>query len=154
MKPRLRGILLLVVVLAIAYGLRSLLDRPRGVQGPDRPAPIAVSTEGDAAILAAFSDRRSGLLVESAGRVDRILPDDNEGSRHQRFILRLESDHTLLISHNIDIAKRLPLEAGDLVSFRGQYEWNDRGGVIHWTHHDPQGRHPGGWLRHEGRRYE
>ena len=29
----------------------------------------------------------------------------------------------------------------------------ERGGVLHWTHHDPDGRRPGGWLEHEGRRY-
>ncbi|WP_442957776.1 DUF3465 domain-containing protein [Polaromonas sp.] len=26
-----------------------------------------------------------------------------------------------------------------------------RAGVIHWTHHDPGGRHVVGWLRHGGR---
>jgi hypothetical protein len=45
------------------------------------------------------------------------------------------------------------LERGDEVRFRGQYEWNERGGVIHWTHHDPDGRRPGGWLRHDGATY-
>jgi hypothetical protein len=39
------------------------------------------------------------------------------------------------------------------VSFSGQYEWNDRGGVVHWTHLDPAGKRPGGWLRHERRVY-
>ena len=101
----------------------------------------------------AFEQRRSGLVVEGSGRVERTLADDNEGSRHQRFILRLASGHTVLVSHNIDLAPRVPLAEGDAIAFRGQYEYNDRGGVVHWTHHDPRGRRPGGWLEHGGRRY-
>ena len=83
----------------------------------------------------------------------RILPDDNVGSRHQRFIVTLESGHTVLLSHNIDLAPRVPLAQGDRVVFRGEYEWNERGGVVHWTHHDPGGRRPGGWIRHRGETY-
>jgi len=61
----------------------------------------------------------------------------------------------VLVSHNIDLAPRIDgLRTGDRVDVRGEYEWNARGGVIHWTHHDPQGRHPGGWLRHRGRLYQ
>lgn len=100
-----------------------------------------------------FDGRRSGIVVEIAGEVERTLADDLEGSRHQRFILRLGSGHTVLVSHNIDLAARVPLAAGDTVELRGQYEWNDRGGVVHWTHHDPGGRRPGGWIRHDGVSY-
>jgi len=36
------------------------------------------------------------------------------------------------------------------VIFNGVYEWNSNGGVIHWTPHDPSGRHEAGWLEHKG----
>jgi hypothetical protein len=36
----------------------------------------------------------------------------------------------------------------------GRYEWNERGGVIHWTHHDPEGSMPGGWIRCQGAVYQ
>jgi hypothetical protein len=93
-------------------------------------------------------------MVEAAGVVTRILSDDRDGGRHQRFVLELASDLTLLVAHNIDLAPRVPLREGDRVDFKGQYEWNPEGGVLHWTHHDPDGQHEPGWLLHGGRRYE
>jgi hypothetical protein len=87
--------------------------------------------------------------------VERVLADDDDGSRHQRFIVRLASGQTLLIAHNIDVAPRVAdLARGDSVAFAGIYEPNDKGGVVHWTHHDPSGRHTGGWVEHKGRRYQ
>ena len=95
-----------------------------------------------------------GRQAQGSGTVIRVLPDDNDGSRHQRFILQLASGRTLLIAHNIDLAPRIDgIREGDKVEFSGEFRTNPQGGVIHWTHHDPQGRHPGGWLRHRGRTY-
>lgn len=88
------------------------------------------------------------------GTVERTLSDDRDGSAHQRFILRLDDGRTLLISHNIDLAPRLEgLQKGERLTVRGVYQWNDRGGVIHWTHHDPEGKQPGGYIERQGRRY-
>ena len=113
------------------------------------------STATEAVLSEAYENRQSDLQVGGSGEVVRILSDDVDGSRHQRFILRLGSGQTLLIAHNIDLAPRVSgLSKGDLVDFYGEYEWNDRGGVIHWTHHDPQGRHVAGWLKHQGRTYQ
>ncbi len=117
--------------------------------------PAGTGASADAAIAQAFEQGSHGRQMSGSGEVIRILPDDNDGSRHQRFILRLASGQTLLVAHNIDLAPRIPrLATGDRVAFYGEYEWNERGGVIHWTHHDPQGRHVGGWLEHGGQRYE
>ena len=113
----------------------------------------AAPRSDDDAIERAFRERRGDLWVNVAGRVVKSLPDDRQGSRHQRFILELATGRTLLVAHNIDLAERVPLREGERVSLRGEYEWNDRGGVVHWTHHDPDGRHRGGWIEHEGERY-
>jgi hypothetical protein len=112
-------------------------------------------TKNNDVLRDAFNQRQSNLQVQGQGTVIRILSDDLDGSRHQRFILRLDSGQTLLIAHNIDLAPRISgLQNGDIVRFYGEYEWNSEGGIIHWTHHDPNGSHVDGWLEHRGQRYQ
>ena len=41
----------------------------------------------------------SARILESSGTVMRVLADDDDGSRHQRFILRLGSGQTVLVAH-------------------------------------------------------
>jgi hypothetical protein len=109
----------------------------------------------DGAITRALESRASGIQLQGQGAVIKVLPDNNDGSRHQRFILKLHSGQTLLVAHNIDLAPRIDsLRVGDSVAFNGEYEWNSKGGVIHWTHHDPNGRHVAGWLKHDSRVYQ
>ncbi|MDX1698141.1 MAG: DUF3465 domain-containing protein [Thiohalobacterales bacterium] len=117
------------------------------------PAPEDTTSAGDV-VQAAYEARRSGVWLETEGRITRMLADDNEGSRHQRFVLDVGDGHTVLVAHNIDLAERVPASQGDTLRLRGMYEWNDRGGVIHWTHHDPEGRFQGGWIRSNGELYK
>ena len=84
----------------------------------------------------------------------RLLSDDNDGSRHQRVILQLKDQSTLLIAHNIELAPRVPIGMGDRIKFRGMYEWNELGGLVHWTHHDPHGVEDGGWIRYRSKIYQ
>ena len=121
---------------------------PGGQDGPSgEPSTNPVSE--------AFLNQRSDVMVEFEGHVTRLLPDDNEGSRHQKFIVSMANKHTVLVSHNIDLAPRIDTIAlGQPIKVSGEYEYNNRGGVVHWTHHDPAGRHPGGWIEYAGRRYQ
>lgn len=113
------------------------------------------ATGTDQVLAAAFEQRQSDVQVQASGRVTRVLADDNDGSRHQRFIVQLASGQTVLVAHNIDLASRVAsLQTGDVVEFYGEYEWNERGGVIHWTHRDPQHGHTDGWIRHNGHTYQ
>jgi hypothetical protein len=109
----------------------------------------------DSQIGRAFKNGTSDVQVEGEGLVTRVLADDLDGSRHQRFIVSLASGQTVLIVHNIDLAPRVDgLQTGDSVRFYGEYVWNEQGGKVHWTHHDPQGKHVAGWLKHNGRTYQ
>ncbi len=103
----------------------------------------------------AYENRQSDVQVSGFGEVVKVLRDDNKGSRHQKMILKIASGLRLLIAHNIDLAPRIDnIREGDTVEFYGEYEWNEKGGVIHWTHHDPGGRHKDGWLKHKGEIYQ
>jgi hypothetical protein len=141
--------LLLIVITFSLYGL-SNNNTSNFLQ-----AYAGQSTTDDRALTKAFENRQSDLQIEGSGRVIKILADDTNGSRHQRFILRLFSGQTLLIAHNIDLAPRISeLTKGDTVRFYGEYEWNSKGGVVHWTHHDPGGHHINGWLKHNSATYQ
>jgi hypothetical protein len=109
----------------------------------------------DSALRQAYQQRKSDLQIHGSGQVERLLPDDNTGDKHQKFIIRLNNRQTILIAHNIDLAPRvINLKVGDSLEFYGEYEWSQQGGVIHWTHHDPKKLHIGGWLIHDGKKYQ
>jgi len=145
-------LLLLAVVLAGGYLYL--------VRQPDR-SPITVwerqadSKDDSDLVGEAFRQGMGDIQVRVHGRVEKLLPDDREGRRHQRFLVRLASGQTLLVAHNLELAPRvkgLNVDAG--VELYGEYAWNNKGGVIHWTHHDPRGSHPEGWIRYQGRLYQ
>jgi len=120
------------------------------------PASKSVTTplQRTLSVQEAQARHLSDVWVEGQGVVVKVLPDDTRGRRHQRFIVRLSNGKTVLIAHNIDLAPRLKgLRPGDTVTFRGEFVDNDKGGLVHWTHRDPSGRHEGGWIKYRGRLY-
>jgi hypothetical protein len=146
-----------VIVGLLLAGVAAYTLLPPGVPVSDnRTSHQQASVQsGVPPLLQAWQGHRSDLQIEGEGQVVKLLEDDLKGSRHQRFILGLPWGQTLLVAHNIDLAPRIPnLKVGDQVAFYGEYEWNQQGGVIHWTHHDPDNRHPHGWLRHGGNVYQ
>jgi hypothetical protein len=117
---------------------------------PESATVRALSTS-DSKLAWAFKNKISEIRVTCTGKVIYKLSDDTSGSRHQRFIIKLESGQTLLIAHNIDLAKRVArLRIGNKVTIRGEYIWNNKGGLMHYTHRDPAGIQPSGWIKHRG----
>lgn len=118
-------------------------------------ASAAKISRTDRILKRAYQLQQSEIHVRFSGRLIAILTDDNDGDRHQRFIVELATGQTLLIAHNIDIAPRVErLRKRSEVTIRGEYIWNSEGGIVHFTHHDPDGDHPGGWIKLKGKKYQ
>lgn len=96
---------------------------------------------------------RNGVPVELPVKVVHLLPDDTDETPHQNFLAETSLGQTLKISHNTKLAPYVPIKKGDFVRVKGDFETNSKGGVVHWTHWDPRGRHIPGWIEHNGKRY-
>jgi len=110
----------------------------------------------NAAIVRDFQSQRSHVEVTAEGTVVRVLSERSGPSgHHEQFLLKLSAgDLTVLVEHNLDIGARVPVAVGDHVIVHGEYVWNAEGGLIHFTHHDPAGKHEGGFIQDNGKRYD
>ncbi len=157
-----------LVLLAVIWALKNYggLGEPAGSESTGREPPEALpktapsggrSPGGDTpvsnALRGAIAGQRSGVWVEGSGTIVHLLPEDRRPPRHQLCLVELANGHTIKISHNVDIAPKVPWRKGEKIDFRGRFEWNAKGGVVHWTHRDPGGRKAGGWLAYDGKRY-
>ena len=116
---------------------------------------LETSSMSAGAIPEAYATHRNVPQVQGSGVVVKLLKDDNKGLQHQKFLLKVSNNITILIAHNIDLAPRInDIYEGDVVQFKGEYIYTPKGGTVHWTHKDPRGNHQAGWLKHNGKTYE
>ena len=127
-------------------------------QAETRQLAVNVAESADVisndAIEQAFKAKKSDVQVSGKGVVIKLLKADNKGSRHQKFLVRINAQQVLLFAHNVDLAPEVPLQVGDEISFHGEYVYNPKGGVIHWTHHAPRNDHEAGWILLNGKKYQ
>lgn len=154
----------LILLLVMAFAACS---RPNSEEAKLAPAPLVSqplaeklaanesSTEPDnASIESAYRHKQSDVQVSGHGKVVKLFADDTQGARHQKFLVKINPQQTLLFAHNIDLAAKIPLQAGDEITFSGEYVYNPKGGIMHWTHLDPHGHHPSGWIMLHGNKYQ
>lgn len=90
--------------------------------------------------------------VHGRGTVERVLGiRESRTGEHEGFIVRM-NERSIKVETNTGITGPIPLHRGDTIALQGQYECSD--GVIHWTHHDPRGRHMSGYIEIHGYRYQ
>lgn len=104
---------------------------------------------------AAFCSSRSNGHVEvyiPQARVVRVLGErEGRSGMHEGFVIRA-GGQTFRVEDNVSIARTIPLRTGETISLLGQLECDDD--VIHWTHHDPSGRHVSGYIKAGGTLYD
>jgi hypothetical protein len=151
------GLLGVIYALALQHGVFDRAATPIAAEALAQTQADPRSTQhcDENTLASAYRNHESRVEVCGHGIIAKVLRDDTQGTRHQRFIAHLPSGQTVLIAYNFDLAPRIEgLRAGAPIEFAGEYEWNGQGGVVHWTHRDPGGHHPPGWIRYGGRQYQ
>lgn len=138
-----------------AAGVDTAANSPQPANSPAAADSGSTPECNKGALASAYRKHQSRVEVCGRGVIAKVLRDDTQGIRHQRFVVRLPPGQTVLIAYNFDLAPRIDgLRTGSPIEFVGEYEWNGQGGVVHWTHRDPGGHHSPGWIRYEGRQYQ
>lgn len=150
---------MLIVSLVLITSLSSCTQTANYTPLPPANQPAEGSgsnptTIDETQVLSAQQQQAEKVEVTCTLPVKKLLPDDTKGLPHQRFLLSLSNGSTILVAHDTAMAPKVPLAPGDLVTIRGEYIWNAKGGVIHWTHHTDTPRHEGGYIDYQSRRYQ
>ena len=85
------------------------------------------------------------------------VPREYYGNRthamHEYFHV-LSQGKRLEVVQNLRCSPQVPVHPGDGVTLHGELVPDgSHGPLMHWTHHDPSGRHEDGWVIDEGKRY-
>jgi hypothetical protein len=136
----------IIAVIAIALALVAL-----ALVWQSRPGYEVKS--GFTALEDAHRYRQTGFMAEVDGTVARILIDDRR-PRNQKFLIRLTNGQMLLVIHDQEVARRVPLSVGDTVLVRGEYVWTETGGTLRHTQRDYSTQRLHGWIDHQGKRYD
>ena len=119
MKTQKNNLIVIVMVFLIAAYLGlDFKQKQNTTNGSALPPSTNLVIDDQQKIMQAYQQQRSNIQVQAHGTIKAILPDDNQGSRHQKIILQLENGLTVLIAHNIDLAPKIEgLKKGDKVEF-------------------------------------
>ena len=119
----------------------------------------ASDTSSNAAVYDAWRFHRSRVEVTASGAVARVLgAREGRSGAHLGFLLHLAGSEgrglTVRVEDNLDLTGPIPLSEGEFATVRGEYVYDPRGGLIHYTHRDPRGRHDAGYVQAGGRIYQ
>jgi hypothetical protein len=115
--------------------------------------------DSNGAVYDAWLAHHSGVEVTATGSVARMLGTRTGPSgTHEGFLLHLRGAAgrglTVRVEDNTDLTGPVPLSEGESVEVRGEYVYDPRGGLIHYTHLDPRGRHAAGHILANGKVYQ
>ncbi|HEY1428658.1 MAG TPA: DUF3465 domain-containing protein [Candidatus Tumulicola sp.] len=106
-------------------------------------------------IVSAYSQRRPAEIDFKAtvSSAPRFFYGRRSHAMHEAFDAQTAAGPVEIVD-NVSIAPRCPVKIGDAIDVRGEMVHDPgRLPIVHWTHHDPEGTHSGGFIRLHGRVY-
>lgn len=108
----------------------------------------------DAQIIQAQSQQARKVELTVTAPIKKMLREEDYREPHQRFLLMLSNGTTVLVANDLQYGTYAPVQEGNVVRIHGEYIWNERGGVLHWTHKSDEPRHESGYIDFNGMRYQ
>lgn len=131
-------------------------QKDQGAQEATSSAQASFVNEkaSDNDIIRAVNDRRRVNYVEGGSMtVTKVLPDDDYGRKHQKWMVRLTNGEVMQAVYNSDMCPEVPVKVGDVIAMGGMFLWTSSGPMLHWLHHDPRGTRPDGYVYVNGKYY-
>lgn len=148
------GLAALIACCIIISGCANAQTQAPGAPPKDQLGNQSASASGDAAAIRAQQLQLVKVPLTVTAPVKKMLRYDDRGLPHEKFLLVLSTGSTILVAHNTKMAPYVPIQSGDIVTVKGEFIWNEKGGLIHWTHHTDTPNHEGGYIEFNGKRYE
>ncbi len=122
-------------------------------------SPGAGEGAGNGIVYDAWRAGRSHVEVTAIGSVARMLGTRvGPSGAHEGFLLHLNGSAghglTVRVEDNVDITGPIPLAEGKAVEVKGEYIFDSRGGIVHYTHRDRRGRHVAGYVLVDTKLYQ
>ncbi len=141
---------ILSLLLAVSFTFSASFSYSYQTQQP-RPGQI---TDDADLVRAARAQKRQHYIEAGNLVVTKILPDDRQGLKHQKWEARLSNGQKIQVVYNSDMGARVPVEVGDQFGVGGEFVWGRQNvGIMHWLHEDRKDRRPDGYVYHEGQVY-
>lgn len=98
------------------------------------------------------------------GTVTKLLPDDNQGLKHEKFMFQVADGHggqfngqTVTVAHDTTYAPYVPVKVGTQLEIKGDMLAGPK--VLHWTHKAKDPQHPNpthadGYIKMDGKIYQ
>lgn len=118
-----------------------------------QPRPGQITDDSD--LVRAVRSQKAQFYIEAGNLVvTKLLPDDRNGLKHQKWEARLSNGEVIQVVYNSDMGDRVPVKIGDKFGVGGQFVWGrQRMGVMHWLHEDKREKRPDGYVFFNGTVY-
>ena len=144
-KSIIAGFLSAIAIVLLGFGVASQVWQ----------APSSYNAEPGFRVLAdAYLNKKSGMMAEVQGQVTRLIMDEEESARVQKFVICAISGQSRLVTHDLSRSDRVPVAIGDKVMVRGEYVWSEPGGTLICPTRDNGSGGRNGWIEHKGERYD
>ncbi|MGI8847132.1 MAG: DUF3465 domain-containing protein [Candidatus Dormibacteria bacterium] len=118
---------------------------------------LLISACGGVNNQALYDASRNHAVTEVSvqGTVTHLQADSTSSvdGPHQRFNIDVGHGLTCQVIHNLSLAPRVPVQTGNTVTVKGQFEPDPAGCVIHYTHHTTSSHHESGYIELNGQTY-